>query len=185
MNTRKLNILLSILCGVVAVGCESNLTLSRSTIDRSSSYVSPNNLERTTINPADRQHYNVATETNRSPISASKPRTESQSDYISGHVATVFDYNIDGMEYSGEAFSDDEMLAMYARLVEYAHTGHSVCIGHSVSVSEREAVASLSTANEDEVVEWATKMVKKGYSVVVEWDAKARLYRCTAYRKTK
>ena len=49
----------------------------------------------------------------------------------------------------------------------------------------REVVDTFVSANEEEVVNWVAKMVRKGFSVTVDWDSEARLFRCTAYRKTK
>lgn len=174
----------ALLC-LATASCVTGSDLTRSMPDRSSSYISPGNLERTTANPADQKNYHVSSDLRQTTIEVSNPQSQRQSEYISGQVASTVGYNIDGMDYTGEAFSDDEMLTIFARLVSFARSGHKVSIADKGTTNNREVVDTFTSADENEVVDWVARMVRKGYSVIVDWDAEARLFRCTAYRKTK
>lgn len=185
MKIRIQYIFLAMLPCLAATSCSVDGSLSRSTVDHSSSYVMEGSIERTTVNPADRKNYHVSSNLRQTTISVSDPQSQHQSEYYSGSAASTVAYNIDGMDYTGEAFSDDEMLTIFARLVAFARAGHAVCIADNGNTAGREVVDTFVSANEEEVVNWVAKMVRKGFSVTVDWDSEARLFRCTAYRKTK
>ena len=185
MTARRIFLALAALLALSAAGCDLPRGVTVSVTDRSSSYVSPDDLNQKSSPVTNQNNYKPSSEPRRSHIPPSTPEGRNQSDYISGRVATTFSYNVDGMDYTGEVFSDAEMLSAYARLVDFAKSGHSVSIGANGATQGREVCDTLVSASEDEVVAWVSKMVRKGCSVTVEWDADARLYRCTAYRKTK
>lgn len=93
-------------------------------------------------------------------------------------------YIVDGEAFTGEVHTDEDLTTLYLKLLGYAKLGHSICVAaHRGSCQgERGETVNYSSSNEHEVAAWASKMIKKGYSVTIDYDKSSRTYHCTAYK---
>lgn len=98
--------------------------------------------------------------------------------------ASAVSFIIDGKSYTDEVRTEEDLTTLYLKILGYAKLGHRVCIAapNSSCSDEHSESINYSSANEHDVTAWATKMVKKGYSVTIDYDKKTRTYHCTAYK---
>jgi hypothetical protein len=95
------------------------------------------------------------------------------------------DYNVDNKQHSDEVATEEDITTLYLKLLGYAKLGHNVSItargdnpqgtktDEQTYTSDSEALAAA----------WAARMVRKGYSVKIEYDKSAKTYTCTAYKR--
>ena len=93
-------------------------------------------------------------------------------------------YIVDDQTYTGEVRTDEDLTTLYLKLLDYAKLGHSVCIAapNSTCLGEKGETVNFSSTSERAVTEWATKMIKRGYSVTIDYNKSTRTYHCTAYK---
>lgn len=93
-------------------------------------------------------------------------------------------YIVDGEAYSGEVRTEEDLTSLYIKLLGYAKLGHSILVSASKDNAhgEKNDILNFSSPSEKEVTAWATKMIKKGYSITIDYDKTTRTYQCTAYK---
>ncbi len=99
------------------------------------------------------------------------------------HVNTTLRYWIDGVEYSREFASQEEMSNFISYLIGFTVNGKKVTIDGSENPSyapEENDKLTFTTSNKAEMDMWAVEMVNKGYTVTVVADKKTGLYTGTA-----
>lgn len=100
--------------------------------------------------------------------------------FASGAVS----YIVDDQSFTGEVRTDEDLTTLYLKLLDYAKLGHSVCIAapNSSCLGAKGESVNFSSTSERAVTEWATKMIKRGYSVTIDYNKSTRTYNCTAYK---
>ena len=99
------------------------------------------------------------------------------------HVNTSLRYWIDGVGYSREFASQQEMNNYISYLISLTREGRTVIIQGSENPSyapEENDKLTFTTSNKAEMDMWAVEMVNKGYTVTVVADKKTGLYTGTA-----
>ncbi len=110
----------------------------------------------------------------------------------SSDLTEMLEYSLDNeLVLSTEATEQAER-QMLRRIVDDLHAGHSVCISptdnQTRNANERPATGDtlvFTTADIESVIPWTRRMVRRGYTVIIDYDADSGLYRCTAYRGKK
>lgn len=93
-------------------------------------------------------------------------------------------YIVDDQAYIGEVRTEEDLTSLYFKLLDYAKLGHSICIAapnRSCLDAKGESI-KFSSTSEREVAEWATKMIKNGFSVTIDYNKSTHTYHCTAFK---
>lgn len=110
--------------------------------------------------------------------------SDSRSNAFGATTASSLSYIVDGESFIGEVRTEEDLTTLYLKILGYAKLGHNVCIsaGKTPCQGEGGHTVHFTSADEHAVAAWATKMVKQGYSVTVDYDKSSRTYHCTAYK---
>ncbi|MBR1549426.1 MAG: hypothetical protein IJ634_02190 [Bacteroidales bacterium] len=108
-----------------------------------------------------------------------------QHTFVSQHPEGNIKYVVDGQQYIGEVTTEEDIATLYLKILGFAK------LGHNVSVTARDDnpkgtktdTHTFTSESEVEVASWAARMVRKGYSVTIEYDKSKHTYTCTAYKK--
>lgn len=101
------------------------------------------------------------------------------------HPEGNVNYIVDGQQYSSEITTEEDITTLYIKILGFAKLGHNVSItakGNNPQ-GKKTDVHTYSSTSETEVATWAARMVRKGYSVTIEYNKSERTYTCTAYKK--
>lgn len=94
-------------------------------------------------------------------------------------------YIVDGRQYSGEISTEEDLTTLYLKILGFAKLGHNVSIsarGDNPQGTKTDIV-NYSSTSESDVTVWTTRMVRKGYSVTIDYDKSTRTYNCTAFKR--
>lgn len=135
----------------------------------------------------DSSKYMVNNTRDGSSISVQLPGQDdaSQSSFSNQFSANTIDYIVDGQRYSGEVTTEEDLTTLYIKLLGFAKMGHNVSISakNDNPKGQKTDVVHFSSTSEVEVTTWATRMVKKGYSISIDYDKSTHTYNCTAYHR--
>lgn len=94
-------------------------------------------------------------------------------------------YIVDGQAFSDQVATDEDLATLYIKILGYAKLGHNVSITAASDTSEgtRTDTRTFASDSEAKVAAWASKMVRKGYSVTIDYDKSSHTYNCTATKK--
>ena len=99
------------------------------------------------------------------------------------HINTTLRYWIDGVGYSREFASQEEMSNFISYLIGLTLEGREITIGGSENPSlapEADDKLTFTTSDKAEMNKWALEMQDKGYYVKYSFDEKTGLYTGTA-----
>lgn len=124
---------------------------------------------------------------NGSNISVHLPGQDdaSQSSFGNQLATSSVSYIVDGQHYSGEVATEEDLTTLYIKLLGFAKMGHNVSIAAKGDnpKGQKTDIIRFSSTNEVEVTTWTSRMVKKGYSVSIDYDKSTHTYNCTAYHR--
>lgn len=106
---------------------------------------------------------------------------------IIGENNTMFtvSYSVDGTTHQIRLVGEDALYAFLNRMMALAEEGHKVSFRYEEAasrvVSTKEKV-TYTTTNQDEALAWSVKMIKKGYSVTIDYDKESGIYTCVAIK---
>lgn len=111
----------------------------------------------------------------------------SQHGIVNTSADNSISYIVDGQQYTGEATTEEDLTTLYLKILGLAKLGHNVSITAKGDdpAAKKTDVHTFSAENEADVAVWATRMVRKGYSVTVVYDKSTHIYNCTAYKRKK
>ena len=95
------------------------------------------------------------------------------------------DYIVDGQQYSGEITTEEDITTLYIKILDFAKLGHSVSVtahGDNPKGTKTD-IQTFSSDSQAKVATWSSRMVRKGYSVTIEYDKSTHTYNCTAFKR--
>lgn len=105
--------------------------------------------------------------------------------FASRHPEGSVKYIVDGQQYYDEVTTEEDIATLYLKILGYAKLGHNVSITASANTHQDTTADAVTytSSSEAQVASWAARMVRKGYSVKIEYDKSAKTYTCTASKK--